>query len=470
MSTVSKNILWSTGTSILQLYTGSAVFLVLAKILTVSDFGILSFGFSLSALVVIAADFGFSQMIIKDFPKHKLKFNSYHANSILSKLILSIIAGSIFLLYLLFFFNGKWLMVGIIYIVFAILYSFVIFYQTLLKLKNKFHKYTESTVIYAVFVTIIILYYYLSQPGLLVLVFLMLIARACQLIWTLYISREFITSVKFSKKITVTLLKNSWSYGLQTILGIFYFMIDTQLISLFLGADEVALYQSVFRIILILLLFSDVVTNTFVPYLSFKLFNGKATSKLITKIFFYLLLMGTSMFLLFTTFKNEIITTLYTSEYKSATILVLPFSIVVVLRTVSAVLGNVLTISNKQVHKVIAGGVSLLVSLGLNLIFIPLYGIESAAWISVLVHFILFVIYQYQVKKLDSSISIANFDNIASVILTILLFLFIQLSSLPFMYLVLVSVCVWLLFLLFILKRNNNFKFLLEILKDKGTE
>jgi O-antigen/teichoic acid export membrane protein len=361
-------------------------------------------------------------------------------------------------------------MVGIIYIVFAILYSFVIFYQTLLKLKNKFHKYTESTVIYAVFVTIIILYYYLSQPGLLVLVFLMLIARACQLIWTLYISREFITSVKFSKKITVTLLKNSWSYGLQTILGIFYFMIDTQLISLFLGADEVALYQSVFRIILILLLFSDVVTNTFVPYLSFKLFNGKATSKLITKIFFYLLLMGTSMFLLFTTFKNEIITTLYTSEYKSATILVLPFSIVVVLRTVSAVLGNVLTISNKQVHKVIAGGVSLLVSLGLNLIFIPLYGIESAAWISVLVHFILFVIYQYQVKKLDSSISIANFDNIASVILTILLFLFIQLSSLPFMYLVLVSVCVWLLFLLFILKRNNNFKFLLEILKDKGTE
>ena len=111
MATVSNNILWSTLTSVLQLYTGSIVFIVLAKLMSVNDFGILSFGFSLSAIVVIVADFGFSLMLIKDYPQ-QLARSSYLFNSLIAKAFIALGTIIIVGLYLLFFYDADWLKVG----------------------------------------------------------------------------------------------------------------------------------------------------------------------------------------------------------------------------------------------------------------------------------------------------------------------------------------------------------------------
>ncbi|KAG1650676.1 putative low-salt glycan biosynthesis flippase Agl15 [Nymphon striatum] len=189
-------------------------------------------------------------------------------------------------------------------------------------------------------------------------------------------------------------------------------MIDTQIISLYLGATDVALYQSVFRIILILLVFSDIVSNVLLPYLSYKYHQKENISELVSKIFLYMLIIGCSLFLAFTSFKISILELLYTPEYVQAAVLVLPFSIVVILRTSSALLGNILTISNRQVYRVLTVGVSLVVSIVLNLICIPKYGILSAAWVSVVVHVVLFGMYYFYSQKEIPSIKLASTYNL----------------------------------------------------------
>ena len=96
-------------------------------------------------------------------------------------------------------------------------------------------------------------------------------------------------------------------------MGILYFMVDTQMISYFLGAEEVALYQSIFRVLLIFIMISEMISNVLLPYLSYKFSKLEDISYLVSNFFLFLLLLSCSMFLIFTTFKNEIILILYSN-------------------------------------------------------------------------------------------------------------------------------------------------------------
>lgn len=468
MATVSKNIFWSTLTSVLQLYTGSIVFIVLAKLMPVEDFGILSFGFSLSAIAVIVADFGFSLMIMKDYPRQRDP-SIYLSKSIVAKIILAILSSIIFLIYLLLFYTGQWLLIGGIYIAFALVASFTIYFQAHLRVQNKFKKYTETGIVYAIAVTLVVIAYWYYELSLEVLVILLLAGKIVQLFWALYCSTKSFHTFSFKKTGVSKLIKNSWSFGVFGVLGIIYFMVDTQLISIFLGAKDVALYQSVFRIVLILMVFSDIVSNVLLPYLSFKFFNKDNVSELVSKIFLYLLIIGCSWFLLFTSFKEEILGILYTPEYVEAAILVLPFSIVIVLRTVATLLGNILTISDRQSARVLTVSISLVVSLALNLFLIPKYGIAAAAWTSVLVHIVLFGLYWVFSAKEVPSTRLVSISSILIILVTLAIYFAVNQFTNGNLWIIMCCAVIWILSVFFIMKRDNNFKFLKMVLKEKGT-
>jgi len=461
-------MLWSTLTSVLQLYTGSVVFIVLAKLMSVEDFGILSFGFSLSALAVIAADFGFSLMVIKEYPEQEANHKKYVSNSLLAKVLLSLVCTAVFFLYLSLSFEGDWFKIGSIFILFAIITSFTIYLQALLKVQNRFHKYTESTIVYATAVTLAIFTYAQFQLNLYQLVGSLLLAKTLQLIWTAYLCKNLFVQSAGNLNSISKLIKRSWSFGLHTVLGIFYFMIDTQIISLYLGATEVALYQSVFRIVLILLVFSDILSNVLLPYLSFKYYRQDNISPLVSKIFLYMLLISCSLFLAFTSFKTPILELLYTPEYEEAAVLVFPFSIVVILRTSSVLLGNILTISNKQVYRVITVGVSLSISIVLNLICIPKFGILSAAWVSVIVHLVLFAMYYYYSKQVISSVRFFNRTNVIIVVSTATIYYLNQLPQLNSFLTISLSIVIWLIIVFITMKNGDNYTFLKQMLNEKG--
>ena len=469
MPTVSKNIFWSALTSILQLYTGSVIFIVLAKLMDIEDFGILSFGFSLAALVAIAADFGFSLMIVKDYPEQEEgERNSYLANSLMAKLVLSLGSSLLFFVYLLAFYQGDWLFVGGFYTLIAVAHSYVSYLQALLRVENRFQKYSETVSIYAFLVTLCVLAYWQFEMGLLSLVWALFACRLVQLIWAFLLNRQRFKGFSFSSKKVESLLASSWSFGLHMLLGIFYFMVDTQIISLYLGAEDVALYQSVFRIVLILLMFSDIISSVLLPYLSFKYYRKEDISQHVSKIFLYLLVIGCSLFLGFTTFATEILGLLYTPEYMGATVLVLPFSMVIVFRTVSVLLGNILTISDKQAYRVLTVGVSLIVSLVLNFICIPKYGIEAGAWISVIVHLVLFGLYFFYSRQVVPSIQLLGVSNMTILFATTIIYLVIHFFTDGSYVIIGFGAVLWILTVYFVMKRNQNYTFFRQVLGEKG--
>ena len=136
------------------------------------------------------------------------------------------------------------------------------------RVRNAFKKYSETSIVYSILVTVTVLVYWRFQYGLIELIWTFVGCKALQLLWAISLAKD--TFSKFSVKISkvLKLLKDSWSFGMFGVLGIAYVMIDTQIISIYLEAKDVALYQAVFRIVIILMLFSEVISNALLPYLS----------------------------------------------------------------------------------------------------------------------------------------------------------------------------------------------------------
>ena len=149
MATVSKNIFWQSIAAFLQIYTGGIVFILLAKIMSMEDFGILSFGFSFSTLLSTCLDFGQSLMIMKDYPQKLFPSGEYVLNSMAQKIVLIVVFCSLFMGYLLFFYTGEWLVIGQLFILFGIVSADVLYLQAVLRVKNRFKDASLSIITYA---------------------------------------------------------------------------------------------------------------------------------------------------------------------------------------------------------------------------------------------------------------------------------------------------------------------------------
>lgn len=468
MATVSKNIFWQSIAAFLQIYTGGIVFILLAKIMTIDEFGILSFGFSFSTLLATCLDFGQSLMIMKDYPQKLFPTGAYILNSMTQKIGFILVFSGLFLTYLLIFYKGEWIVIGELFILFAIVSAYVLYLQAVLRVKNRFKDAAFSIIVYSLLISILVFLIYSGVLTMVQFIIYMIAARLFQLGITIIFCREIFIKKWFSSKIQRHLLKNSWSYGAHFIFGTFYFTVDTQIIALLLNAEDVALYQSVFRIIYIFLIVSDVASNVLLPYLSYKYAKDESIDELSGNILYLLLVLGCSLFLFLTFFYKEIIDLLYTPEYVKAYPLVFPLSLVILLRTSSSIYGTLLTISNNQVNRVKVVFLSMVSSITLNFALIPYFGITGSAWISVLVHMLLFAGYLWHSKKDFPRIALITYPNGAILLTTAVCLIVERFLNIKQIYVGMVLYVLWGLAIYLLMKRHQKLKMLNQILKDKG--
>lgn len=468
MPTVSRNIFWSFVTAFLQIYTGGIIFILMAKMMSLEDFGLVSFGFSFATLLATCIDFGQSLMIMKDYPQDKFDSKHYVLNSLSQKLVYVFIFGLIAYLYLILFYDGLWVAIGNRFMIFAVFSAFTIYLQAILRVRNRFKDSAISMIIYSLAISAVVLLYFLGIIDMLEFVNLMVVSKLIQLLFTSFLCKDLAIRGWFNKNIQTYLFKNAWSYGAHFIFGTFYFTIDTQIIALLLEAKDVALYQSIFRIIYIFLIVSDVASSVLLPYLSSKYANQENIDTLSNNILYLLLIVGGTLFLLFTLFYQEIITVLYTNEYLEAYPLVLPLSIVILLRTAASLLGSLLTISNNQANRVKVVFISMVFSVGLNFLMIPSEGVIAAAWVSVIVHFVLLGGYYFYSKRDFPTLVFLTKENLSIVFISLSILLLSRIEVPYYLTYRILLVVVWLSLVLFFLKRHNKMSIIVTILKDKG--
>jgi O-antigen/teichoic acid export membrane protein len=268
---------------------------------------------------------------------------------------------------------------------------------------NKFKTEAYSVILGAVLLTIIVVSHYILKFSFEILCLLFVFSHLVKLIWLLVNSKQ-VNSIKkltYNKNIQNYLFKNSWSFGLHYIIGVFYFSVDTQIISKILGINQLALYSSAFRVITAILLFSNIITQVFLPYLSsrYKQIDNQfkdIVQQLILVVFCCTYFIGTVMII----FREEVMSLLYKVEYIGSAILFMPLLFMCLLRGMAGIFGILLTISNHQEYRVKAIIASLIISFVSNYILIPIYKIQGAAFASMLTHMVLLMSYIFYVYRI----------------------------------------------------------------------
>lgn len=456
MATVIKNIGYSLLTYSSKILSGSVVFLILAKILSVNDFGLLSFGISLCGILTVVSEFGFSLMAQRDIPQNKFDLNKYVYNVFLHKFLFCFLALIFGVLYCVFFFKNNNTVVGIIFTLNAILTSFVMFLLAVFRSNNYFKEETNSSIYYFLAVILLLGIYYKFNLSVIGLSVGLLIARLFQLTILVikYLLKYGNANFDYCKSIQSYLWRNSYSFGLQNIIGIFYLTIDSQLITYYSGNKALALYQSIFNIVFILLSFTDLLGNVFLPYLAkifcFDRVSFIEKSQIINKFIFVI---GTCMFVCLNLFGEFILQLIFKGKYNEAFIIILPLSCVMFFRVFCLVYAFVLTISDNQNIRVFIVVLSLLVNLFLNFLIIPKFGFVGAGYVSMVTHFVLAMLYLgYFYKYFKSTLLRLQY-------ILYFLFVFGLVVTIQFVDSIMISIITFILLIAFVLLMYNKKEF-----------
>ncbi len=429
-----KNIGLSTITFASKILSGSVVYIVLARLLKVADFGLLSFGVTFSGIIIIISEFGLSIMAQRDIPQHQYPYTAYIANSLVLKIGLGVLASILGLGYLQFFYAGENVAIGIIFIIIAVFTANINYFFSVFRALNRFKVESYSSVGYAIAVAVLIACFYYFKKDVFFISLGFLIIRFVQMAVLCFLCYKSLMpdEIRIDPKMLTVLAKESVLYGLHQIVGVLYITIDSQLIAYFNGNESLGLYQAFFRIILILLFVSDLLNNVFLPYLSFHFGKDFSSYKKIAySLNRIVILLGLFLFVFINLFSSFIVDIIYSEEYKPILVLCLPLSLVMLCRILTSIYGISLTVSGNQRQRLIIVVVSLAVSLSFNLYFIPIYGIVGAAYVSLITHFVLLFMYTYYSTKLLKDLLLGK-SNIIFAILTIGAIVFLDYNSIYF--------------------------------------
>ena len=238
--------------------------------------------------------------------------------------------------------------------------------------------------------------------------------------------KGFLKRVNFDFRKSIIAIKTSTPFGVHLILGASIIYIDTFVLSILSTLENVGLYQAGMRIIMASMLIAVVISDAFIPEIAKIYENRIIVSKRLSSLFeFILLFSGLTLCTIFF-YKKTIILLLFSQEY-----LVLEKSIILILfiislRYIGIVPGIILTSFGKQIVRARAVVVSIISSVILNVILIPIYGIKGAFLASFITHIILNIIYVYYSQK------IVSFTKKISFLLLICIFLINYLFQLVF--------------------------------------
>jgi O-antigen/teichoic acid export membrane protein len=396
MPTFFRNVKLSLITFFSRLISGSVIYIVLARVMTIEEFGLLSFGVTFAALLIVVAEFGFSLMAQRDIPQKRFGLNEYVYNALIQKSAFSLLSVSAGIIYLFWFYSGITVTVGVIFVINAIVSANSMFLFAVFRSVNIYRVESILSGLYAFFMCVIVVIYFFFDPGIIFLSYGLLLSRFIQLIALVifYIVKFGFPRKLFNKEIHKYFFRNSFSFGAHYIIGVFYFTVDSQLLFYFAGADQLAIYQAIFRIVLVLLSFGDLLNNIYVPFLSSRFFTDKVSfiqaAKISNKTIFTL---GLGMLVFFYIFSKDIMQILYSDKFDTALAIVLPLSAVLFLRISTSLHAVLLTISDYQRIRVIVVFISLLMNVFLNLWLIPLYGFTGAAYVSMITHLAMAAMY-----------------------------------------------------------------------------
>lgn len=378
------------------------VIFYIAKMVSVADFGSFSLAFIIASITTLCLDYGFNLKGLVLTSKNKEEINEELSSMIFSKIIITVIViFCFFVFFLLSKYNATTNKMIAILALSAIPTSFGNFYLNNFKIINKFEKEAIGYIIQGFFLlTLLGLNHFYGSENIIYYSIIILVAKLVYMIFGFFTFRKnFFKQVTFNFKKSIIAIKTATPYGVHLILGASIIYIDTFILSILSTLENIGLYQAGMRIIMASMLIAVIISDAYIPDISKIFENRSVVSEKLSKLFeFIILFSGLTLITIFF-YKKTIILLLFSQEYLVLETSIVLILLIILLRYIGIVPGIILTSFGKQIIRARAVVISIIFSVLLNFILIPVYGIKGAFLASFVAHVILNIIYVYYAHK-----------------------------------------------------------------------
>ncbi len=391
-----KNIRYSTITNVSRLVSGFFLIFILARLLTLSDFGILTYSLVFANLLVLIIEYGYEIKLSKDSAKNLNDISILTSTAIKVKLsLLSFVIIILFILGVLDYPDPTTYKIVFIFSISAVFNSFAKHFLIPYRSIDRFDVEAKFVFINNIllFGVVALVAYFSRNITVIALGFL-----CVKILYSTFTARRFIADfgLKFDSVNLLAELKQTFPYAVHIAVGAMYLNIDTIILREFVSNSEIGIYQAGMRAMAAATIGLGIFNSVLIPKLSSLVDENKVQLiELSTKFNLITLISGLLIALMVNIFSNELIYIVYGKKFSTLSNYVIYFSIIIFFRYFSVVYGALLTISDKQKIRTYGVLFTLLFIIVVDLFVIPTYELHGALITLIAAHIILTAIYFY---------------------------------------------------------------------------
>jgi len=401
---ISKNVSIVIISQILTYVLAFFTVIYTARYLGAGGFGILSLALSIGAIFGVFVDMGLSTLLVRELARDKSKSGKYIINSILMKILLSIITfGLVFLTVQVIGYDPLESLAIYLITIAVIITSFYNLLNAIFQAEERMEYLSIANIINGAVLfggTIVGIYL-----GLNIIYFTMVY------IFTSIVVLIYCSVVYFKEFSGIPLeidfafwkptIKEAWSFGIIFLSGMLYTYVDSIMLSILKGTEAVGWYSAAYRLMYIALLLPNAINMAVYPVMS-RLFNDSSSESLTMlyeRYFKYMLIVGIPLGVGTSILAKPLILLLYGTGYEQSIIALQILVWTIVFTFAGASYIQLLQSINKQMIITKISIFCLIINIIINLILIPPYSFVGASIATliteiVLVSYIIFVTYK----------------------------------------------------------------------------
>lgn len=470
LSLVKRNTFYSTITIFSRLFANVFLFWLLARFYGPEQFGIFTFAHALATTFIILADFGLDVLLITE-----ISSNPGERKSIIEKLF-GIKLGFVFIAFVLMLLVSRFFPIGRQSFELVLIFSFYLAFTSLSNFLNgifrgyeKFIYETKASLIANISLIILSTLLLIFRVELIYIALVFVLTRILGVIVEFIYLRKIDNSLKIRINFSeLGVLKNkTLIFGLHLIFSFLFFQIDTLLLAKMSGEYSVGIYQSVFKLIMLPLVLPDILINSLMPTLS-RLFaeNKNEWIKLGNFMGRLLIIAIIPITIILNFYAENIINLIYgVQKYGDAVLVLQIFGFILFVRFLLEPYALMLTTSNRQKIRLITVIFATILNISLNIYFIPKYGVNGAALVSLSVNFFVGLVYFWFLRK-DFTSWIFNYKNLFLLALSLIVIYLIQ-EYLPIFFIIkiLIFLVIYLIFVIIFYLTDQEYQQLKLLLK-----
>jgi len=372
--------------------------ILLARFLTKEEFGLFKTISVFVSFIGIFINFGLNDYLLFEISrKRSLKLPKKIIGSYLIMYILFFPLSIIFY----FFLYSKALFLMIIFYFKLIVDWLIDLITKIFQSKNRFGIISILILLNSIFMFLPVLYIYIANGNLKSYVISLLMVSFLSLIIYIitYGYLENIWNLIPAFNIDKNVLKGSHPFFMSGLMAFIYMQSDILMLSFMTRLVEVSRYSVVTTLIFAAYLLPVVLYNYFLPKLAGSFKEKKEFIQTYNQFKKIIILLCLPVAIILFTFSYEILHLIFTSKYVDSNYILKTLAVVFFFHSICFVFGAVITASGNQKLRSKIQIFAAVTNILLNIIFIPLYGAEGAAFTTALTEVIIFLLYWYFSKE-----------------------------------------------------------------------